>query len=174
MLEKFAQYVRASEREGRELVAVEQDVEVRVGQAVVRGQVDRLERDAEGRLYVVDLKTGRSQPTRADLSRHAQLGVYQLAVEAGGFEEFASGGPEALRSGGAALVQLGTSTRKPAIQAQRPLADDPEPGWARNLVETVARGMAGSQFVASGNGMCRVCGLRRSCPLQPEGRQVGT
>jgi RecB family exonuclease len=170
MITKVAEYVALSRKRGRELLAVEQDVRVQVGRATVRGQVDRLERDGEGRLYVVDLKTGKSAPTGADLARHAQLGVYQLAVEAGGFEEFAGG----TSSGGAALVQLGTKTKKVGVQEQKPLADDAEPGWARHLVLRVAEGMAGSGFTASGNSLCRMCSVRRSCPLQPEGRQVGS
>ncbi|HEY6795332.1 MAG TPA: ATP-dependent DNA helicase [Kineosporiaceae bacterium] len=167
MLRKLSAYVRGS---GRELVAVEQDARVQVGRAVVRGQVDRLERDAEGRLVVVDLKTGKGAPTSAELFRHAQLGVYQLAVEEGGFAGVA---PGEQRSGGAALVQLGTSTKAPGVQAQPALADDDDPGWARALVHGVAEAMAGNRFPATGNGLCRVCAVRRSCPLQPEGRQVG-
>jgi len=167
MVRKFAEHVR---RSGRELVAVEQDVHVEVGRAAVRGQVDRLERDAEGRLVVVDLKTGRSQPTQAELPRHAQLGVYQLAIELGGFEAVA---PGERRSGGAELVQLGTATKGVGVQPQPALTADAEPGWAHELVENVAEGMAGNRFPATGNGLCRVCAVRRSCPLQPEGRQVG-
>ena len=45
----------------------------------VRGRVDRLERDAEGRLVVVDVKTGKTPVTKDDAQRHAQLG----AVSAG-------------------------------------------------------------------------------------------
>ena len=44
-----------------------------------------LERDADGRAVVVDLKTGSSKPSRAELARHPQLGVYQLAVALGAF-----------------------------------------------------------------------------------------
>ena len=49
----------------------------------VRGRVDRLERDAEGRLVVVDVKTGKSPVSKDDAQRHAQLGLYQLAVAEG-------------------------------------------------------------------------------------------
>jgi hypothetical protein len=70
-------------------------------------------------------------------------------------------------------VQLGTKTKKVGVQEQAPLAGDEEPSWARHLVESAARGMAGSAFTATGNSMCRMCAVRRSCPLQPEGRQVG-
>jgi superfamily I DNA/RNA helicase/RecB family exonuclease len=167
MVRKLAEYVRGT---GRELVAAEQDVRVQVGRALVRGQVDRLERDAEGRLVVVDLKTGKSAPASAELARHAQLGVYQLAVEEGGFEDVA---PGERRSGGAALVQLGTPAKTPGVQGQPALADDDHPGWAGELVRDAAEGMAGHRFPATGNGLCRVCAARRSCPLQSEGRQVG-
>jgi hypothetical protein len=68
--DRQARRVRADRRrEGRQLVAVEQGMQVELGEAVVRGQVDRLERDAEGRLVVVDLKTGKSAPTKAEAAR---------------------------------------------------------------------------------------------------------
>jgi len=169
MIRKLADYV-SGPGAGRELIAVEQDVRVTIGRAVIRGQVDRLERDGAGRLVVVDLKTGRSQPGAAELPRNAQLGVYQLAVEEGGFEQVA---PDSREPGGAVLVQLGTTTKGVGTQQQPALGDDPDPGWARSLVERVADGMAGDSFPAAGNPMCRMCAVRRACPLQPEGRQVG-
>jgi hypothetical protein len=71
-------------------------------------------------------------------------------------------------------VQLGTSTKGPSVQVQGPVADDPDdPCWAHQLVTEAAEGMAGATFPASGNPLCRTCKVRRSCPLQPEGRQVG-
>ncbi|MFI7588435.1 ATP-dependent helicase [Spongisporangium articulatum] len=168
MVEKLAQYVAKSKAAGRELVATERAVQVDVGRARINGLVDRLERDPEGLLVVVDLKTGKSAPTKAEVARHAQLGVYQLAVEEGGFELL----PGEADSGGAALVQLGGSQKSVSVQEQPPLTRDPDPGWARDLVLEVADGMAGSQFAARNNSMCRVCSLRRACPVQTEGRQV--
>ena len=49
----------------------------------VRGRVDRLERDAEGRLVVIDVKTGKSPVSKDDAQRHAQLAAYQLAIAEG-------------------------------------------------------------------------------------------
>jgi len=169
MLAKFAEYVRLARREGRDLLAVERDVEVTVGRAVVRGQVDRLERDAEGRPVVVDLKTGRSQPTAAELPRHAQLGVYQAAVEAGGVDDLTGGRP----SGGGILVQLGSQTKSVRAQEQPALSADEDPHWAETMVREVAEGMAGDSFPATVNPFCRMCDLRRCCPARSEGRQVG-
>jgi superfamily I DNA/RNA helicase/RecB family exonuclease len=173
MVEKLADYLAGN---GRELLAVEHDVQVEVGRAIVRGQVDRLERDADGRLVVVDLKTGTTPVRRDDLAEHAQLGVYQVAVEEGGFDDVdpGAGGRDegAPRSGGAMLVQLGGKTKGHNVQPQPPLAAADDPRWAHRLVARVADGMAGEGFAATENEMCRTCPVTRSCPLQPEGRQV--
>jgi RecB family exonuclease len=171
MVARLAQYVAAARAGGRRLVATEETVRVQVGRADISGMVDRLEQDEDGRLIVVDLKTGKSAPAKAEVQRHAQLGVYQVAVEEGGFTKL-TGGPA--ESGGAVLAQLGKNdTTKVSIQQQPPLSKDPDPLWARSLLATVADGMAGAHFEAKSNGMCRMCALRRSCPLQTEGRQVG-
>jgi superfamily I DNA/RNA helicase/RecB family exonuclease len=174
MVARLAQYVAQARANGRELVGVEQPVRIQVGRAEIRGVVDRLERDSEGRLVVVDLKTGKSGPSKAEVARHAQLGVYQVAVEEGGFTEAREPGQDKPEPGGAILAQLGTKTKSVGVQVQEALSRDPDPFWARNLLATVADGMAGDDFSAKANGMCRMCALRRSCPLQTEGRQVGT
>ena len=75
-----------------------------LGRALVSGRVDRLER-ADGRLRVIDYKTGSSKPKSEELGQHPQLGVYQFAVQAGAFGE----GEE---SAGAALVQIGKAAGK--------------------------------------------------------------
>jgi RecB family exonuclease len=170
MVTKLAEYANLARRQGRQLVAVEHDIEVRLGDLVVRGQVDRLERDADGGLVVVDLKTGKSSPTAREAQRNAQLGVYQVAVSEGGFDDVA---PGARASGGAELVQLGTDSKKVSVQKQPRLDADPEPDWAHVLLRTVAAGMAAEGFEARGGPHCRTCAVRRACPLQIEGRQVG-
>ena len=114
----------------------------------ITGRVDRLERDAQGRGVIVDLKTGATAPRDEDLDRHPQLGVYQLAVLLGAFEELGITEP-----GGAELVQVGKAgfTARARVQRQRPLSDDPAPGWAKDLVDAVAAGMAGPVFRARVN-----------------------
>ena len=154
----------------RELIAVEQALKVRIGQVEITGRVDRLEADDQGRAVVIDLKTGGSAPREDELGRHPQLGVYQLAVLLGAFERFGLAEP-----GGAELVQVGKAagvTLRAKVQRQGALADDPEPGWARDLVETVAAGMAGPVFEARVNPGCRTCPVASCCPVHPEGEQV--
>jgi superfamily I DNA/RNA helicase/RecB family exonuclease len=153
----------------RQLVAVEEELRVRVGDVEITGRVDRLERDADGTAVVVDLKTGSSKPRDDELDRNPQLGVYQLAVLLGAFEELGLAEP-----GGAELVQVGQAglAARARIQRQRPLTSDPEPGWAQDLVETVAAGMSGPVFQATVNPGCRVCPVAACCPVHERGGQV--
>ena len=153
----------------RELIEVEQSLKVRVGQVEITGRVDRLESDEAGRAVVIDLKTGGSAPRDDELERHPQLGVYQLAVLLGAFERFGLTDP-----GGAELVQVGKAgyTVRAKIQPQQALAEDTDPGWAQDLVETVAAGMAGPVFSARVNPGCRTCPVAGSCPVNDGGGQV--
>jgi RecB family exonuclease len=146
------------------LVAVEEGFSVDVGDARLRGQVDRLERDADGRLVVVDYKTGKSKPKPGDLPKHPQLAAYQLAVERGAFGEGTA-------SGGARLVQLAAAA-KYLEQRQEPLADSDEPGWIEDAVAGYAERLRGSEFTAIVGPDCRMCDLKKCCPLQSDGQQV--
>ncbi|HEX5741266.1 MAG TPA: PD-(D/E)XK nuclease family protein, partial [Pilimelia sp.] len=154
----------------RRLLAIEREFAVRLDTeppVALTGRVDRLEVDADGRLVVVDLKTGRTTSVTApELATHPQLGAYQVAVEAGAFAEFGT------ESGGAALVQLGTDAARPREQTQPALADAADPDWAREMVARTARTMAAATFAAVANARCQTCPVRVCCPVSGKGRQV--
>ena len=167
MVRKFLEWHQSNPRD---LLAAEEALRVRVGQVEITGRVDRLEQDAQGRGVIVDLKTGSSAPREDELGRHPQLGVYQLAVLLGAFERLGITEP-----GGAELVQVGKASfaARARVQRQRALSDDPAPGWAKDLVDTVAAGMAGPVFRARVNPGCRTCPVSSCCPVHPDGAQVG-
>ena len=179
MVRKLATYVISMRQEGRSLVEVEKDFEVALSvrvhdqdrTALLRGQIDRLERDAQGRLYIVDLKTGKSAPAKKDLDQHPQLAAYQEAVREGALDE--EGAAPGL-PGGAALVQLGTDAVKVAVQEQPPL--EPDATWARDMIEQAAGLMSAAEFEtrheAGGGYGGHGCRLPEICPLCPEGKQV--
>lgn len=177
MVRRLAQYVLLMRREGRRLLAVERDfsVDLRGPERVarLRGQVDRLEVDADGRLVVIDLKTGKSAPTERELQRHPQLASYQAAVQAGAFNDVPGDAPAP--SGGAALVQLGRDLKSVKVQHQDGLADGDR--WAEEMIHDAAVLMSGSAFEArhdpqSSGHAGQGCRAPQICPLCAEGKQV--
>ncbi|GAA3202776.1 hypothetical protein GCM10010486_86180 [Nonomuraea roseoviolacea subsp. carminata] len=166
----IGKFLRWHKENPRELVALEEAFVATVGDGVqIKGRVDRVERDSDGRAVIIDLKTGGSKPRPGELDRHPQLGVYQLAALLGAFARHGMTEP-----GGAALVQLGKAGgRNEALeQRQGALADDANPGWAADLVDTVATGMSGPFFQAKANDGCRTCAAKASCPVNDSGGQV--
>jgi len=167
MVARLARYFEESAAGGWERIGVELDLRVELGRAVLKGRVDRLERDQSGCLRVVDLKTGSGKPTRGELLRNAQLGAYQTAVEHGAFAGHGT------VSAGAALLQVGKAAGvRTTLQQQGPLSADNDPKWAELLVTDTAEGMAGSSFTATVGPVCTFCAVRSSCPIQPEGRVI--
>jgi len=167
MVTRLARYFEECAAGGWERVGVELDLRVELGRASLRGRVDRLERDGNGGLRVVDLKTGSGKPSKADVLHHAQLGAYQVAVEQGAFADLGTA------SAGAALLQVGKAAgARTTLQQQAPLSADDDPGWALALVKDTAEGMAASDFLATIGKACAFCSVRSSCPAQPEGRVI--
>ncbi|MDX2921290.1 MULTISPECIES: ATP-dependent DNA helicase [Streptomyces] len=175
-LERFLNW-HVLDRGGRTPTASEHDFDVTLeaGEYAVRirGSMDRVERDAEGRAYVVDFKTGKGTPTKDEVAAHPQLAVYQLAVREGAVDEVFDGTrPE---PGGAELVQLRQPAPKkeggdafPKVQAQEPPAGE----WVSDLLATAAGKVLDERFTPTTGTHCSHCTFRSSCSAQPEGRQV--
>lgn len=165
----LARYYRQAADGDWTKVGAEVPFAVEVGRARLAGRVDRVERDREGRLRVVDYKTGGSAPTKAELAEHPQLGTYQVAVEAGGFAALGQ------VSGGAAIVNLGKATNPSNnVMPQAPTSAAKDPGWARRLVAETAEGMAAATFVARPDEgrVCGTCPVRSACPARDEGMML--
>ncbi len=123
----------------------------------LRGRVDRIERDAAGRLVIVDVKTGKTPVSKDDAQRHAQLATYQLAVAEG----LVAHGDE---PGGGRLVYLGKTGAAGATEREQdPLTPEARQQW-RKSIRDAADATAGPQFVARINDGCAHCPLRPSCP----------
>ncbi|MGW6359746.1 ATP-dependent helicase [Streptomyces sp. NPDC055092] len=146
----------------------------------IRGSMDRVERDTEGRAYVVDFKTGKQAPSAADVARHPQLAVYQLAVREGAVDEPFDG--ERPEPGGAELVQLRQGAAKkdggdtlPKVQSQQPLGDVADGGegeWVGELLATAAGKVLDERFSPTTGQHCTHCAFRASCSARPEGKHV--
>ena len=144
------------------------------GAVLLRGFMDRVELDRDGRVHVVDLKTGKAPFTKAAIAGHAQLGTYQLAVREGALDEVLPARPEV---GGAELVMLrvdGSPTPAGAPKVQGQEALEPSPTWVEALLDTAVRRVLGESFPPTPQDRCARCQFRTCCPAQPEGRQVVT
>jgi superfamily I DNA/RNA helicase/RecB family exonuclease len=170
-VEALTRFVRWHDgRPGRVYVGAEEEFGVEVtiddGERVaLGGRVDRVERDAEGRIVIVDFKTSKNAPPDVSVKDNPQLGLYQLAVDAGGFEELC--GPDA-RSGGAELVQLRVDRDGlPKVQQQAPQTPDSD---GRKTVEVqLGQGVGvvrAEDFVATVNSYCNRCEFAPMCPTQ--------
>lgn len=167
-------------------------VDLGADQVQLTGSADRVERDPQGRIRIVDFKTSRAAPQSADVAVQDQMGVYQLAVAAGAFEELA--GPGA-RPGGAELVylRLGEPSGLPRSFHQASLDDvrwptdrpddgpdpsalptgiDLQPTWVHRRLAVAAHLVRRERFLARVGPGCRWCSFAASCPAQPAGRQV--
>ena len=137
------------------------------GQVVrLHGYADRLELDEDGRVVVVDLKTGKYPPTGKAVLTHPQLAFYQLAVDHGAADEIA-GGP--VRSGGAELIQLRIGDAMPQVQAQPPAPEGEGPRLVEEQLMAVAATVRAEAFVARPGGHCDRCSFKAICPDKAAG-----
>jgi superfamily I DNA/RNA helicase/RecB family exonuclease len=161
-------------------VGCEQEIEVQLPPAddpaddpvddtavLLRGRVDRLERDRHGRPVIVDVKSSKTPVSKKAVEDHAQLAIYQLAAAHGAFTEHGL----AAEPGGACLVQVSARTAAAVRRDQQPL-DGPALARWHDVVREAARRTAGPEFVAIDNGDCTRCPSKIACPLHDSGRQV--
>jgi RecB family exonuclease len=171
MLEAFIEW-RAQTRGALTEVGVEVEIDGTVAtgggaEVRLRGRVDRLERDAAGRLVIVDIKTGKTPVSKDDAQQHAQLAMYQLAVAEG----MLGNGTDNVEPGGARLVYLGkTGASGVAEREQDPLTAAAGGEW-REVIARAADATSGPQFIARRNDGCTHCPVRPNCPAHADGSQ---
>lgn len=176
---RFARWHAEQEQAARRRpLAAEHGFQVRLkvgdDEVVLRGSMDRVEVDVDGSVHVVDFKTGKRAPTGGEIASHAQLGVYQLAVEHGAADELLG---RSASSGGAELVQLRLpeSAKRPDAPKVQPqdAPDDEQPFFAYALLEDAVRSVRSEQWVATpSQKACQFCQFARVCPARPEGASM--
>jgi len=158
MLEKFVEYHRESKRT---VVDAEIRFDVKLGRARIRGSVDRLEVEADGSLFIIDFKTGGAAISLKEAKENLQLASYQVGIAEGGFTQ-------GNISAGAELVYLGTATAGATLRPQHVI--DVEA--TKEKLNEIAEGMGAAHFFATVNKRCKGCPVRKSCPVQNDGRTV--
>jgi superfamily I DNA/RNA helicase/RecB family exonuclease len=165
MVQNALEYLTDFEQSGGVVIGREVPFSFKIDHAVVNGKVDRIEQLADGRIMIVDLKTGTYQTGAKDAKEHPQLLMYQLAYENGAFDECIkkSAMPET-------IVQMGMGeiVRPPLAGAQLwVIADDNVTnaqdsietntelhGLVDSILEKATEGMASNFFVAKISSHC--------------------
>ena len=158
MLEKFVDYHKETPRE---IKGAELRFDVKLGRARIIGTVDRLEVEADGSLFIIDFKTGNTAISKEEAKNNLQLASYQLGIAEGGFSD-------GVKSAGAELVYLGTNTAGATIREQRSINLEE----TKEKIENIGEGMGAATFFATVNKRCKGCSVRKSCPVQSDGRAV--
>lgn len=161
MLRRFADYHAA---QARKVEGAELDFHFNLGRVLVKGKLDRLEVDADGKYFVIDFKTGKTEYSNNDAAESLQLACYQLAVILEGFDKKLQNN----LSAGAAIVNLGSKNKDSTIRLQPPVNSDE----MQEVLIEIGEGMAAKTFTARRNERCKDCGVSFCCPLQSQGRTV--
>jgi superfamily I DNA/RNA helicase/RecB family exonuclease len=129
------------------------------------GRLDRLERDADGHLVVVDLKTMSTPPSRHEVATNLQLSTYRHLVS--------ESDPEAVVAA-AELVQLRVpaGTKDPGPKVQRQDAGEEADQVLHEALEKAVSTIVSGRFPATPGPACAYCRFTTACPAQPEGREV--
>lgn len=146
LIEALSEYLRDFERESKVLVGAESRFSLEVGDAVLSGSIDRVERSPDGSVVIVDLKTGRPETSQTAIDAHPQLAAYQLAYTEGVLDEALAPFGEH-RPGGAKLlfVKSGVRGRKYREGVQRAL-DAEELDAFRERVREASMLIAAAEF----------------------------
>ncbi len=158
MLEKFVEYHKKSKRT---VVDAEMRFDIKLGRARIKGSVDRLEVEADGSLFIIDFKTGGSAISLKEAKENLQLASYQVGIAEGGFTQGST-------SAGAELVYLGTDSAGATLRPQHVIDIEA----TKEKLNQIAEGMGASHFFATINKRCKGCPVRKSCPVQSDGRTV--
>lgn len=171
LVDRLAAYLRDTERDGTTLVGAEPHFEVTLPvpdaahPAILSGYIDRVERTRDGRVVIVDLKTGRYEATGDQAAaENPQLAAYQLAFERGAIPEVAGAD-----GGGAKLLVLKGTRNAPYAQPRQAPFDDETRAAFLSRVDEAVRVMRGTSFIAPFEEHCRDDHTRGLCRIHTIG-----
>ena len=137
---------------------------------LLKGSIDIIETSDDG-AQLFDIKTSKSVDSKAEAAEHAQLGLYQYAVNRGVVT-----GLVADRSERATLMFVrhpeGKGKTTPKLREQPALPVQAEPNWLEQKLEHAIDVVRSERYEPSIGPACSNCAFKSLCPVQPEGKAV--
>ena len=130
-----------------QVLHTEQSFEIRVGETVVAGRIDRIDQRPDGSVAIVDYKTGKARD-QENADESLQLSLYAIAArEKWGYTV-------------GALIFYNLEENVPVITTR----SEGQLLAARDRVDAAAQGIAGGVFKAKTGMHCNFCAFRSLCP----------
>ena len=180
MVDNLNDFLVGRRSAGYELIGTEMTLVADSGEGwQIRGRIDRLECDSDGRLHTVDFKTAKTPKSLKDAQKDPQLGAYQAAmglpnvrIEREGGEPMRLAEYSAATGGGMLMYPRkaagarGTSN----VRNQDPMTEETREEFLEQKVRPTAAGIRSAQFPATPSAeACRYCPVKRSCPAVQTG-----
>ena len=143
-------------------VLIEHQVNTELGGIRWGGRIDRVERTTEGRLCIVDYKTGKNPPPIREVSRSLQLGFYMLA----GADD-----PRINRFGPVRTAEfwypLAPNPKRRVTSFDSSQVED-----VRSRLIDITERIADRDWTPTPGAACRRCEVKSACPAWPEGQEA--
>jgi DNA helicase II / ATP-dependent DNA helicase PcrA len=147
--EQLRDFLEASRATAPDVLHTEESFEIRFGETVVVGRIDRIDRTPDSSVVILDYKTGKAR-TQEDADESLQLSIYALAAQ----EKWG------YRVGSLAFHNLegnvAVATRRSVLQLED----------AKERVQAAAQGIAAGDFRAKVDFHCAFCPYRSVCPAK--------
>ena len=148
----LSEFVDRHKTERFDVVATEQGFHFILGTAAISGYIDRIDRDSNGILKIIDYKSGKNEVAAKHIANDLQLGVYALAVSLLYPEE------EQIY---AELYYLRSGRRKGHLFTREDLAM-----VEQKLLNKINELIGTDDFKYTPNGrLCSFCDFRAICPI---------
>ncbi len=152
--EILGDYVRNNANQSSLPVALELPFQYKVGDLKVLGRIDRIDVNEDGRMEIIDYKTGENLPDEKKLATNLQLTMYALAASKINDSVFKHNAPENVLL---YLYYLESGVRLTTTRTKEQLEE------AEDLILKKVEEIANSSFECRGGIFCKTCEYKMVC-----------